>query len=106
MESAGAGGKTAIPVLRTNDDKRFASAAAGDTDRVFGPLDPIHPGPLEGGLHDFSRNNDRSDLLAVHLELCAGHCCLRRTGLMIVQKFGLARASRREEHSGECQARE
>ena len=54
VESSRAGGKTAIPVLRTNDDERLASAATGDADRVFGPLDPIHPGPLEGGLHDFS----------------------------------------------------
>jgi hypothetical protein len=101
VESARARGKTAIPELRTHDDERFASAAAGDADRVFGPLDPIHPGPLEGGLHDFARNHHRGDLLAVHLELGAGHGCLRRTGLMMVQKFGLARASRREEYCGE-----
>jgi hypothetical protein len=61
---------------------------------------------LEGGLDDFSRNNDRCHLLTVHLELRAGDRCLRRIVLIIVQKFGLASAPRRKKHNDKRQASE
>jgi hypothetical protein len=101
VEAAGAGSKTAIPILGTNDDKRGAPSTATYADRIFSPLDPIHPRSLEGGLDNFSRNNDRCHLLTVHLELRAGDRCLRRIVLIIVQKFRLANAPRGEEHNDE-----
>src|SRR5215510_12916898 len=97
MEVARTGSKTAVPVLGTDDDTRGAPSTAGDADGIFGPLDPIHPGPLEGRLDNFSRDNDRGHLLTVHLELCTRYRCLRRNALIIVQKFGLAGAPCREE---------
>jgi hypothetical protein len=106
MEAAGTGSKTAIPVLGTNDDKYRASSTPTYANGIFSPLDPIHPGSLEGRLDNFSRDNDRCHLLTVHLELCAGYRCLRRHALIIVQKFGLARAPRGEEHNDERQAGE
>jgi hypothetical protein len=104
VEPAGACGKTALPSIWTDDDVGVAFSTASHADRIFSPLDPIHPGPLEGGLDDFSRNNGGGHLLTVHLELRTAHRRLRRTKLIIVQKFGLADAPYREEHSDEGHA--
>jgi hypothetical protein len=101
VESTGAGGKAALPSIWTDDDVGVAFSTASHADRIFSPLDPIHPGPLEGGLDNFSRNNDRCHLLTVHLELRAGNRCLRRIVLIIVQKFRLANAPRGEDHNDE-----
>src|SRR5262245_8922426 len=101
VEATGAGCKTAVPILRANDDKRCALAAAADSYRIFSPLDPIHPWPLEGRLHHFARNDHGGHLLTVHLELGPGHGRLRRAWLLTIQEFCLAYAPGHEEDCDE-----
>jgi hypothetical protein len=68
VESAGTGGKAAIPPIGADDNISLAPAAALNADRVLGSLYAVYPGPLQCGLNDFPGNKDLCSLRAVQLE--------------------------------------
>ena len=94
MELAGTCAKTSLSAVRTNDHEGGAFAAAGDTDGIFSPLDPIHKGALQGRLDNFARNYGGRRLGTIHLELPATHGGLHRHRLFAVQKLALGHAPR------------
>jgi hypothetical protein len=98
VESAGACAKTSFAAIWTNDDEGGAFATAGDANRIFGSLDAIHKGPLQGRLDDFARNHGGCRLLAIHLELSAVHGSLHRQCLFAVQKLALCGAPHYRQH--------
>src|SRR5262245_34695793 len=98
VEWAGACAKTPLSAVRTNDHEGGALATARDTNRIFSPLDPIHPGTLQGRLDDFARNQGGRRLGTIHLELPAPYSGLHRHWLFVVQKLALRHAPRHCQH--------
>ena len=69
VEAARSRSEAALAAFRTDDDECCALTAAGNTDGVFGPLNAAHIRPLQRRLDDFSGNDRRCCLWAVHFEL-------------------------------------
>ena len=68
MKWSGSGGITAFAAIRADNHIGVTLPATGNPDGIFGPLNPIYPGPLESGLDDFLRYDDGGRRRAVHLE--------------------------------------
>src|SRR5262249_56345128 len=90
VEGPGTCRETSCSAFRTNDDEDFALPAPCDANSVFGALDSIHVGPLQGGLDNLLRNQGWCRRWAVHLKLPPAHSRLHRARLHTLDKFCLA----------------
>ena len=82
------------------DDVRRALIAPRDADRVLGPFEPAHPGTLDGGLDEVTRQDGGGRRRTVEVESSALQGRLNRRVLLLREHLTLLHAADRGRRHG------